>query len=175
MNACSNQESRYYLMANVNDEARTFLLSLNNQMKNMHFHDLLEAMEKRFGVTDQSPHFQSLLESMTWKTGDNLRKYLDEVRRLVALAYTEVPSFQQEALVKTHFISGLMEPQLKQKMLIEPPPTSESAMQYAERYVAAKQAMETNRSTYKERVRMIRNTEETSRKSRVRNSKFTKI
>ena len=162
MNAWSNQESRYYLMANVNDEARTFLLSLNNQMKNMHFHDLLEAMEKRFGVTDQSPHFQSLLESMTWKTGDNLRKYLDEVRRLVALAYTEVPSFQQEALVKKHFINGLMEPQLKQKMLIEPPPTSESAMQYAERYVAAKQAMGTNRSTYKERVRMIRNTEETS-------------
>ena len=161
MNDWTDQERKYYLMSNVHDEARTFVISLNHQMTGISFMDLLQAMEKRFGVGDRSHHFQSLLESLTWKVGENLRKYLDEVRRLVSLAYVEVPCNQQESLVKKHFINGLLEYQLKQKLLIDPPSSSESAMQYAERYVAANQAMQaSSKLSQRERIRIVRSYED---------------
>ena len=124
-------------------------------------------MENRFGVGDRSTHFQSLLEGRSWKWGDNLRLYQDEIRRLVSLAFPEVQGWHhQEILVKKYFINGVQDYNLKQRLLIDPPNTLEGAVQYCERFVAAKTAVDSGRKYFRhekqDRVRMVRPCDEDS-------------
>ena len=163
LNGWGRQQKLYNLLNSLQGDARTFIISMEGQLSHLSFEDLLQLMESRFGVGDRSTHFQSLLEGRTWKWGDNLRTYQDEIRRLVSLAFPEVQGWNhQEVLVKKYFINGIMDQQIKQKLLIDPPTTLEGAVQYCERFVAAKAAVEGNRRPFlkQEKVRMVRPYEE---------------
>jgi hypothetical protein len=135
------------------------MISMEGQLSHLTFEELLPLMEHRFGVGDRSTHFQSLLEGRLWKWGDNLRSYQDEIRRLVSLAFPEVQGWtHQEILVRKYFVNGIQDPQLKQKLLIDPPASLEGAVQYCERYVAAKAVVEGPRKPFQrtEKIRMVR-------------------
>ena len=58
---------------------------------------------------------------------------------------------QQESLVRKHFVNGITDMTLKHKMLVDPPASVETAVQYAERYVAARDCMSKQKP-----VRMVR-------------------
>ena len=138
INAWSEREVRYHLLRSVEDEAKTFIISIDKQIEGSSLANIFAIMEQRFGETNGSHHYQSLLESKAWRQGDSLRLYVDEIRRLVSLAYHEVPNLiQQESLVRKHFVNGITDMTLKHKMLVDPPASVETAVQYAERYVAA--------------------------------------
>ena len=157
LNEWSEQETRYHLLSNLEGEARTFIISMDKQIEASSLSKIFAIMEHRFGETNSSHHHQALLESKSWKLGESLRLYLDEIRRLVSLAYPEVPSlYQQEALVRKHFVNGITDMVLKQKMLVDPPASVDLAVQYAERYVAAKDCMSKQKV-----VRMVRPAEDT--------------
>ena len=129
------------------------------QLSHLSFTEVLRMLESRFGVGDRTTHFQSLLESRTWKWGDNLRTYQDEIRRLVSLAFPEVQGwYHQEVLVRKYFINGLQDPALKKQLLIEPPASLEAAVQYCERFVAANSAVDPSRKQFHrpEKVRVAR-------------------
>ena len=164
LNNWSNQERFYNLLNSLQGDAKTFIISMEAQLNSLSFNDLLQMMEHRFGVGDRSAHFQSLLEGRIWRWGDNLRTYQDEIRRLVSLAFPEVQGWNhQEILVKKYFINGISDYQLKQRLLIEPPATLEGAVQYSERYISAKTAVDAGRRSFqKERVRMVRPYDEDS-------------
>ena len=155
INNWSEPEQRYNLLNNLHGEARSFIVSIENQLSFLSMQGLLELLDKRFGVGNKTHHFQSLLDSKIWKWGDNLRIFLDEIRRLVSLAYPQVQGWShQEVLVQKHFVNGIQDSNLRQKLMIDPPDSVESAIQYAERYIAAKQF---NRSSFsRDRVRMVR-------------------
>ena len=151
----------YNLLNALKDKAKSFIVSIKSQLSSLSFNGLMAVMEHRFGAGSGSPHYQSLIESKTWKWGDNLRTYLDEVRRLVMLAYPEVQRWaQQESLVRKHFINGLLDMTLKQKLLIDPPNSVDTAVQYAERYVAPKTATDGLKrhalQPQRDRVHMVR-------------------
>ena len=167
LNGWSTQESFYNLLSSLNGDARSFIISMEAQLSFLSFEELLRLMENRFGVGDRSTHFQSLLEGRSWKWGDNLRLYQDEIRRLVSLAFPEVQGWHhQEILVKKYFINGVQDYNLKQRLLIDPPNTLEGAVQYCERFVAAKTAVDSGRKYFRhekqDRVRMVRPCDEDS-------------
>ena len=161
INNWSEEEKLYNLLNAMQDEAKSFIVSIETQLSNLSFMGLITLMDHRFGAGNGSPHYQSLLESKVWRFSDNLRTYLDDVRRLVMLSYPEVQGWaQQESLVRKHFINGVADMTLKQKLLIDPPNSVDAAVQYAERYVAAKTATDASKRAVlplqRDRVRMVR-------------------
>ena len=164
LNNWDNQERFYNLLNSLQGDAKTFIISMEGQLNYLTFEQLLQMMEHRFGVGDRSSHFQSLLEGRHWKWGDNLRTYQDEIRRLVSLAFPEVQGWShQEILVKKYFINGITDFALKQRLLVDPPSSLEAAVQYCERYISAKTAVDAGRrQLQKDRVRMVRPEEEYS-------------
>ena len=104
LNGWNNQQRLYNLLNSLQGDARTFIISMEAQLSHLSFEEVIQMMETRFGIGDRSAHFQSLLEGRTWKWGDNLRTYQDEIRRLVSLAFPEVQGWNhQEILVKKYF------------------------------------------------------------------------
>ena len=149
------------MLSGLEGEAKEFIISMDAQLHNASFDELFTIMDKRFGYGSKSQHYQALLESLFFKPGDNLRTYLDEVRRLVTLSYPEIPDWmQREGLVKKHFVNGIQDYGLKQKLLIDPPATAQDAIQYAERYITTRASLASQKRLFKDRLRMVRPCEE---------------
>ena len=168
INEWTESEQRYNLLNNLHGEARSFIVSIENQLSYLSVEGIIHLMNNRFGVGNQTHHFQSLLDSKIWKWGENVRTYVDEIRRLVALAYPQVQGWShQEVLVRKQFINGIQDNTLRQKLMIDPPETVESAVQFTERYIAAKQFNSSRATSFssRDRVRMVRPSEDSDSES----------
>ena len=102
------------------------------------------------------------------KRGENVRTYVDEIRRLVALAYPQVQGWShQEVIDRKQFINGIQDNTFRQKLMIDPPGTVESAVQFIERYIAAKQFNSSRATSFssRDRVRMVRPSEDSDSES----------
>ena len=163
LNHWGDEEIYFNLLNALDGEAKSYIISMERQLENLSCYQLMDMMEQRFGVGDRSAHFQTILEGKIWRKDDNLRMYQDDIRRLVSLAFPEVQGWtHQEILVKKYFINGIQEYQLKQRLLIDAPSTLEAAVQYCERFIAAKSAVDSSRKPHfsRDRVRMVRPAED---------------
>lgn len=132
INAWSFDEQVLHLMGSLEGEAKEFAMSMDYE--SMSLNEWLDRLESRFGCVRNARHYMTLLNSKTWNTNENPRKYADDLRRLVKLAYPDSPSHYQNALIMNHFIQGIGDKDLQLQLNLHPPHSLERAIEFVESF-----------------------------------------
>ena len=98
--------------------------------------NLIRQLQARYGSANQTALYRTQLKFRRRQKGETLAELVNDVRRLIVLAYPGPSSSMKEALACEAFLEALNDKELAMKIREKEPPTLEEAYQFAMRLEA---------------------------------------
>ena len=109
--------------------------------KDMTYEGLVAILEQRFGTNDQAETFRTQLQCLKRKRGEPLSELMQQVRKLMVLAYPVASSDITEILAKDFFINALSDRDLILKIKEKEPKSLDEAYRMTIRFEAYQQGL----------------------------------
>ena len=129
-NKWSKTEQLAYLRSSLEKEAAQVLWDCGTEMTES-LEELTEALQERFGAISQAEKYRIEVKNRRRKTGESLQSLHSDIRRLVALAFSDLDHKARELMACDYFIDALNDPQLQLKVRERSPKNLTEALRIA--------------------------------------------
>ena len=126
-NRWSKSEQLAFLSASLSGEAGQVLWDSDPSITSS-LSKLTQLLKSRFGGTARADKFRMELRSRVRQPGETLEKLHQDIRRCMALAFSDVDAKARERLATDYFIGALNDPDLSLKVLERNPKTLDEAL-----------------------------------------------
>ena len=127
LNLWDECEMAKFLAVSLRGSAREIYTDLPLECRR-DIHQLTRALAKRFGLEDRSELHLAELRARTRRKGETLRELCQAVRRLVGLAYPDLPLSTRERLACNHFMDTLEDTEMRYQLFQARPRSLDEAL-----------------------------------------------
>ena len=145
-NKWSDIEKAQQLVMCLRGQAQTILSDLTLEQMNK-YSDVRAAFERRFDPPGRETAYKSELRDKRLHQSESISQYGYSIRRLVTLAYPEMPRDARDVFATDHFIHGLSSNDMKKHVHLNHPKTLDEAITLAVEYEAFESSIEIPKQT----------------------------
>src|SRR3984885_12114126 len=149
-NGWQEDERLHQLLCSLTEPASQIIWEYDTNI-NMSSDDLVQKLRSRYGSINQPTQYQTQLGTRKQREGEELGSLVQDIRRLLTLAYPGPLSIHSETIATKAFIDSLRDKSLALKIREREPDSLESAYKLAMRLEGYKRAEEDQRETPEKR------------------------
>src|ERR1700733_12146728 len=149
-NGWQEDERLHQLLCSLTEPASQIIWEYDTNI-NMSSDELVQKLRSRYGSINQPTQYQTQLGTRKQREGEELGSLVQDIRRLLTLAYPGPLSIHSETIATKAFIDSLRDKSLALKIREREPDSLESAYKLAMRLEGYKRAEEDQRETPEKR------------------------
>ncbi len=130
VNGWSETEKATFLAVSLRGSALAVLANLASDHR-CNYDELMAALQKRFGSEHQAELHRAKLRSRTRRREESLQELLEDIERLVRLAYPDATPAMLQVLAKDQFIDALPDEEMRLRVRQLRPESPHQALQTA--------------------------------------------